>query len=97
MTMVVRMMRVVIMMMILILMVMMVILMMMVMMVILMRNSQNRTIVCNVLARWDFASGTGNSTLGTWNSVFFILEADLKLLVLLHLKWGQFLRSYGLQ
>ena len=81
MTMVVRMMRVVIMMM---------ILMKMVMMVILMRNSRNRTIVCNVLARWDFASGTGNSTLGTWNSVFFILEADLKLLVLLHLKWGHF-------
>ena len=95
MTMVVRMMRDLIMMMILILMmmvmiVMMMILMMMMVMVILMRNSQNRTIVCNVLARWDFASGTGNSTLGTWNSVFFILEADLKLLVLLHLKWGHF-------
>ena len=89
MTMVVRMMRVMIMMMML--------MMVMVMMVILMRNSRNRTIVCNVLARWDFASGTGNSTLGTWNSVFFILEADLKLLVLLHLKWGQFLRSYSLQ
>ena len=87
MTMVVRMMRVVIMMMILILMI----------FVILMRNSRNRTIVCNVLARWDFASGTGYSTLGTWNSVFFILEADLKVLVLLHLKWGQFLRSYSLQ
>ena len=82
MTMVVRMMRVVIMMMILILMI----------FVILMRNSRNRTIVCNVLARWDFASGTGNSTLGTWNSVFFILEADLKVLVLLHLrKVGSFL------
>ena len=65
--------------------------------VILMRNSRNRTIVCNVLARWDFASGTGHLTLGTWNSVFFILEADLKVLVLLHLKWGQFLRSYSLQ
>ena len=90
MTMVVRMMRVVIMMMILILMIMMIF-------VILMRNSRNRTIVCNVLARWDFASGTGHLTLGTWNSVFFILEADLKVLVLLHLKWGQFLRSYSLQ
>ena len=89
MMMVVRMMRVMIMMMML--------MMVMVMMVILMRNSRNRTIVCNVLARWDFASGTGYSTLGTWNSVFFILEADLKLLVLLHLKWGQFLRSYSLQ
>ena len=95
MTMVVRMMRVMIMVMILILMMMVIV--MMVMMVILMRNSRNRTIVCNVLARWDFASGTGNSTLGTWNSVFFILEADLKVLVLLHLKWGQFLRSYSLQ
>ena len=96
MTMVVRMMRDLIMMMILILM-MMVMMVILMMMVIFMQNSRNRTIVCNVLARWDFASGTGNSTLGTWNSVFFILEADLKVLVLLHLKWGQFLRSYGLQ